>query len=85
MILDQFRLDGKVALITGGSRGLGLGMAAALAEAGADIISIQHTSHSGALAERVTGMVIGRCAREHVGDRLLSVTHRGAQKCDQPG
>ncbi len=50
MILDQFRLDGKVALITGGSRGLGLGMAAALAEAGADIISIQHTSHSEALA-----------------------------------
>jgi len=35
MILDQFRLDGKVALITGGSRGLGLGMAAALAGAGA--------------------------------------------------
>lgn len=53
MILDQFRLDGKVALVTGGSRGLGFGMAAALAEAGADIISIQHTSHAGALAERI--------------------------------
>ena len=35
MILDRFRLDGKVALITGGSRSLGLGMAAALAGAGA--------------------------------------------------
>ncbi len=54
MILDQFRLDGKVAVVTGASRGLGFGMAAALAEAGADIISIQHTAHTEALAERIT-------------------------------
>jgi 2-dehydro-3-deoxy-D-gluconate 5-dehydrogenase len=37
MILDSFRLDGKVALVTGSSRGLGQGAALALAEAGADI------------------------------------------------
>ncbi len=37
MILDQFRLDGKVALVTGTSRGLGQGSAVALAEAGADV------------------------------------------------
>ena len=36
-VLDTFRLDGKVALVTGGARGLGLTMATALAEAGADI------------------------------------------------
>ena len=36
-VLDRFRLHGKVALITGGARGLGRTMAAALAEAGADI------------------------------------------------
>ena len=36
-VLDSFRLDGKVALITGGSKGLGLTMATALAEAGADV------------------------------------------------
>ena len=36
-VLDRFRLDGKVALVTGGARGLGLTMATALAEAGADI------------------------------------------------
>jgi 2-deoxy-D-gluconate 3-dehydrogenase len=39
-VLDSFRLDGKVALITGASRGLGAGMAEALAQAGADIILV---------------------------------------------
>jgi 2-dehydro-3-deoxy-D-gluconate 5-dehydrogenase len=38
MILDQFRLDGKIALVTGSRRGIGAAMATALAEAGADII-----------------------------------------------
>lgn len=37
MILDQFKLDGKVAVVTGAARGLGQGMALGLAEAGADI------------------------------------------------
>jgi 2-deoxy-D-gluconate 3-dehydrogenase len=37
MILDQFKLDGKVAIVTGAARGLGQGMAVGLAEAGADI------------------------------------------------
>ncbi len=37
-IHDSFRLDGKTALVTGASRGLGAGMAQALAEAGADVI-----------------------------------------------
>lgn len=40
MILDQFRLDGKTALVTGCKRGLGAAMAQALAEAGADIIGV---------------------------------------------
>jgi 2-deoxy-D-gluconate 3-dehydrogenase len=37
MILDSFRLDGKNALVTGSSRGLGAAMARALAEAGANV------------------------------------------------
>ena len=36
-VLDKFRLDGKRALVTGGARGLGLTMAKAMAEVGADV------------------------------------------------
>src|SRR5580700_3696681 len=39
-VLDQFRLDGKRALVTGGSKGLGLEMARALAEAGAEVVLV---------------------------------------------
>lgn len=39
-VLDRFRLDGRTAAITGGSRGLGRAMAQALAEAGADLVLI---------------------------------------------
>lgn len=40
MLLEKFKLDGKLALVTGCKRGIGKAMAEALAEAGADIIGV---------------------------------------------
>lgn len=39
-VLDQFRLEGRRALVTGGSRGLGLEMSRALAEVGCEVIVV---------------------------------------------
>jgi 2-deoxy-D-gluconate 3-dehydrogenase len=47
MILDSFKLDGKVALVTGAGQGLGQGMALGLAEAGADIASLDRVGCAG--------------------------------------
>jgi 2-deoxy-D-gluconate 3-dehydrogenase len=43
MVLDKFRLDGKIAVVTGGTKGIGKAIAVALAEAGADIAAVSRT------------------------------------------
>jgi 2-deoxy-D-gluconate 3-dehydrogenase len=63
MVLDDFRLDGRVATITGANRGLGLGIATALAQAGADIVSVQRSPDAAGV----------RAAVEGAGRRFLAV------------
>ena len=55
-ILETFRLDGKVALVTGASTGLGQAIAVALAEAGANVACHGNTHAPDATCEAITGI-----------------------------
>ena len=79
--IDPFRLDGKVALVTGASRGLGAAMAIALANAGAEVAL--HASEqpaattARAIAEssgRRTETLIANLSDRAAGDRLMADT-----------
>ena len=76
-VLDRFRLDGKVAVVTGASSGLGVACAQALAEAGADI----------ALgARRIEPLGDTRALVEAAGRRAVAVrTDVGARRCELDG
>ena len=67
MILDRFRLDNQVAVITGAGRGLGAATAVAFAEVGADVVISSRTqSELDDVAEQVRGL--GRRAHVVVAD-----------------
>lgn len=53
-LMGQFRLDGKTALVTGGSKGLGLAMARILGEAGASVVIC---SRNAAELEKALGQI----------------------------
>lgn len=56
MVLDRFKLDGRVAVVTGAGRGIGAGCARALAEAGADVAITARTKEQlDAVAEDIHG------------------------------
>lgn len=69
-ILDAFKLDGKVAIVTGSERGLGRGMAVALAQAGADIVGVTYAE----TAEE-TAAAVAAAGRKyvHVQANLLTI------------
>ncbi len=86
-ILDRFSLKGKVALVTGSKRGLGMGMALGLAEAGADIIGVSSTlEESGSDLEKAV-KALGRkckCYRCDFSDRKATHAFVKRVKADFP-
>jgi NAD(P)-dependent dehydrogenase (short-subunit alcohol dehydrogenase family) len=70
-VLDSFRLDGKVAVVTGGNRGLGRAFAHALGEAGATVaIVARDAAASGTVVDELTTSGIRASAfRADVADR----------------
>ena len=88
-VLDRFRIDGSVAMVTGASFGLGKAMAEGLAEAGGDIVGISR--ERGNLAE--VEKAVTACGRRFlalecdVGDRgqlreAVSASHRWQNRLD---
>jgi 2-dehydro-3-deoxy-D-gluconate 5-dehydrogenase len=74
MILEKFKLDGRVAIVTGAARGLGQAIATGLAEAGADVavVDILDTADTEnkikKLKRRVTGIHADLSRKESVED-----------------
>jgi 2-deoxy-D-gluconate 3-dehydrogenase len=82
MILNKFKLDGKVAIVTGAARGLGQGMAIGLAEAGADVVLVdildmsesrKQIENLGRRCEAVTADLSNKDSVEQIINKTLEV------------
>jgi len=86
-VLDLFKLDGKLAVVTGCRRGIGKAMAVALAEAGADIAGVSaHLEPSGSDVERDV-LATGRRFRGYtcdLADRTALYRFIAELKADHP-
>ena len=67
-VLDQFKLDGKIALVTGCRRGIGHAMAVALAEAGADIVGVSRSLEPQGSDVEIRVLALGRNFTGHAVD-----------------
>jgi 2-deoxy-D-gluconate 3-dehydrogenase len=67
-VLDQFKIEGKTALVTGCKRGIGQAMAVALAEAGADIIGVSRSLEASGSAVEKQVLAAGRRFKGYAAD-----------------
>jgi NAD(P)-dependent dehydrogenase (short-subunit alcohol dehydrogenase family) len=76
-VLDAFRLDGKVAVVTGGNRGIGAAVAAALEEAGARVIVAARQPGPDGIVMDVTDPASVRAMTDEVGPIDVLVNNAG--------
>lgn len=67
-VMEQFRLDGKIALVTGAKRGIGRAMAQGLAEAGAHIVAVSASQETTGSAVEQDVVAAGRSFRGYACD-----------------